>query len=172
LYVRRIIKLILCISEALEGAIVGACLTFLFTSLVELRKQHCGKTRVILLNSSYTLNREGNTLDSIDIYANIECMNTKLIPASIYDWHAEITTDRGIYRVQMSNEKISNGYGFMDVAYMNQNQSCILPLHGRKYVNIKHFEIEQGIKDITSINHIDIFYRCNGSKEKKAEDRR
>lgn len=162
----------LCISEGLIGAIIGACLTFLFTILIESRKQHCGRTTVVLLNSTYILDKKGDMLENIIVYANVECTNTKLIPSSIYDWHAVIITDKGPYRIQMGNKKDNSHFDFMDVTYLNQNQSCIIPLQGKKFVGIEHFNLERGIKDITTIHHIDIFYRCNGSKyEKKAKTR-
>ena len=163
----------MCLSEGLLGAVVGACLTFLFTYLIELRKQHYGKTDVILLNTAEELNNDGgNKLKSILVDANVECTNTKLIPTSIYDWYAVIITDKGTYEVQMHNKKDDSYFDFMDVVYLNQNQSCLIPLHGEKVVDMEYFEQEPGIKDVTTINQIDIFYRCNGSKERKKAKRR
>ncbi len=70
-------------------------------------------------------------LEYITIDANVLCTNSKIVPASIYDWVAEVITDQGKYAIQLSNIKDTSYFNFSNVIYLNQNQSEIVLLNGK-----------------------------------------
>ena len=160
------------ISDDLKGAIIGSVLTFLFTALIELRKQHYGKVSVIATHYISELRKsETDELEYIEVYANVQCTNSKMIPASIYDWIAKVETDKGVYEIQLSNQKSDSYYNFSEVVYLNQNQSEIVILKGAIPVKTMALvEKYNGIDKVEKILKINILYRYNGEKRRKKVD--